>query len=62
MRTQSEFKQELNPKEVAEHVARAHQLLKVVRSKIGENPELAEAILKLEMARNVLAVKTAGML
>jgi hypothetical protein len=56
----SEFKQELSAKE-----RRTHEIIScssVVRSKLGENPELAEAILKLEMALNVPAVKTAGML
>ena len=44
------------------HVEGAHDLLKTLRVRIGEHPELTEAIRKLEMALNVLTVKTGGML
>jgi hypothetical protein len=43
------------------HVTSAHQLLKSLRKRIGEHPELAEAISKLESALNILTVKTGGM-
>ncbi|HZQ23376.1 MAG TPA: hypothetical protein VFA89_11310 [Terriglobales bacterium] len=46
----------------AEHVASAHQLLQTLRARIGEHPELGQAITKLEMALNLLAVNTGGML
>jgi hypothetical protein len=46
----------------AEHIAGAHQLLKTLQDKVGQHPELAEAITKLEMALSILTVKTAGML
>jgi len=45
-----------------EHVASAHHLLKALQDKIGEHPELAEAITKLEMALSILTVKTGAML
>jgi hypothetical protein len=45
----------------AEHVTRAHELLTTLRKRIGEHPELAEAITKLETALSVLTVKTGGM-
>jgi hypothetical protein len=45
-----------------EHVSSAHQLLNSLRKRIGEHPELAEAINKLETALNMLTVKTGGML
>jgi hypothetical protein len=45
----------------AEHVSRAHELLTALRARIGEHPELAEAIRKLESALNILTVKTGGM-
>jgi hypothetical protein len=48
--------------QAAEHVAGAHQLLKALQERIGEHPELAEAILKLENALSVLTVKTGGLL
>ena len=48
--------------QAAEHVARAHTILKELQQKIGTHPELGEAITKLEMALNVLAIKTGGFL
>jgi hypothetical protein len=45
-----------------EHVSSAHELLQALRKRIGEHPELAEAIRKLETALNILTVKTGGML
>ena len=46
----------------AEHVSGAHELLQNLRKRIGEHPELAEAITKLETALSLLTVKTGGML
>lgn len=48
--------------EAAQHVAEAHQLLKALRQRLDQHPELEEAIRKLESALNILTVKTAGML
>jgi len=45
-----------------EHVTSAHELLQALRKRIGEHPELAEAIVKLETALSILTVKTGGML
>jgi hypothetical protein len=45
-----------------EHVSRAHELLNTLRKRIGEHPELGEAITKLENALSLLTVKTGGML
>jgi len=45
-----------------EHVSSAHQLLNSLRKRIGEHPELAEAINKLETGLSMLTVKTGGML
>ena len=39
-----------DPKQAAEHVTSAHQLLKELQEKVGTHPELGEAITKLEMA------------
>jgi hypothetical protein len=44
------------------HVRSAHQLLIVLREKIGQHPEIGQAITKLERALNVLAVETGGIL
>ena len=49
-----------NPPAVA-HVSGAHELLVSLRKRIGEHPELQEAITKLEMALSILTVKTGGM-
>ncbi len=45
-----------------EHLSSAHELLNALRKRIGEHPELAQAITKLETALNMLTVKTGGML
>jgi hypothetical protein len=44
------------------HVRSAHQILTALQEKIGQHPEIGAAITKLEMALNVLAVETGGML
>jgi alanyl-tRNA synthetase len=48
--------------QAAEHVTRAHTLLKALQEEIGEHPELGQAINKLEMALAILGVQTGGML
>jgi hypothetical protein len=45
-----------------QHVSSAHELLNALRKRIGEHPELGEAITKLETALSLLTVKTGGML
>ncbi|MBZ5571479.1 MAG: hypothetical protein LAO09_06325 [Acidobacteriia bacterium] len=45
-----------------EHVSSAQQLLEALRKRIGEHPELEEAIVRLETALSLLTVKTGGML
>jgi hypothetical protein len=62
MPTPSEPKPEQNSTQAAEHVASAHQILKDLQKKVGNHPELGEAITKLEMALSTLAVKTGGLL
>ena len=48
--------------QAAEHVASAHKILKELQQKVGNHPELGEAITKLEMALRTLAIKTGGLL
>jgi hypothetical protein len=55
-------KQKEDENNAAEHVASAHRLLKELQLKAGTHPELGEAITKLEMALNILAIKTGGLL
>jgi len=62
MPTASEPKPEQDPAQAAEHVASAHKILKDLQQKVGDHPELREAITKLEMALNILAIKTGGLL
>ena len=45
-----------------EHVSSAQELLHALRKRIGEHPELEEAIVKLETALSLLTVRTGGML
>ncbi len=61
-RTAPEVKRIGEQAPAVEHVASAHHLLKALQDKIGEHPELAEAITKLEMALSILTVKTGAML
>ncbi len=62
MPTPTEPKPKQDPAQAAEHVASARQILKDLQKKLGEHPELGEAITKLEMALNSLAVQTGGLL
>jgi predicted translin family RNA/ssDNA-binding protein len=62
MQSDSEDKLKKDPAEASAHVANAHALLKSLQEKLGEHPELGAAITKLEMALNLLAVNTGGML
>ena len=62
MPTPSKRKAKQDENNAVEHVATAHQLLKELQQKVGTHPELGEAITKLEMALNILAIKTGGLL
>ena len=62
MQTQGESKPDSSALQAAEHVAGAHDLLKAVQGKIGEHPEIGQAIHKLETALAILEVQTGGML
>jgi hypothetical protein len=58
----SEPKPKQDPAQAAQHVASAHEILKGLQKKVGDHPELGEAITKLEMALNSLAIRTGGLL
>jgi hypothetical protein len=62
MPTPTEPKPHQDQNNAVEHVASAHKLLKELQKKAGTHPELGEAITKLEMALNILAVQTGGLL
>jgi hypothetical protein len=61
METPNERNPQSNPAE-AEHIKSAHLILRTLQEKIGVHPEIGAAITKLEMALNVLAIKTGGVL
>ena len=62
MQTEPERNSAQDPAQAAAHIASAHQMLKTLQERIGEHPELATAINKLEMALSILAVQTCGLL
>jgi hypothetical protein len=62
MQTQGEPKPKSDQQQAAEHVATAYLLLKSLEEKIGEHPEIGQAVNKLEMALAILGVQTGGML
>jgi hypothetical protein len=62
METPSERNRDQNSADAEAHIKHAHHILKSLQAKIGEHPEIGEAITKLEMALNILAVKTGGVL
>jgi hypothetical protein len=51
-----------SPGKTTEQIAEAHQLLKTLRLRLGEHPELDEAITKLEMVLSALTLQTGGLL
>ena len=62
MQTQDKPQPDLDSRQAAEHVAGAQRLLKVLQDRIGEHPEIGQAVNKLEMALAILEVQTGGML
>lgn len=62
MESHDQHNSEQNPSQAAAHITSAHEILKALQEKLGEHPEVGAAITKLEMALNVLAVKTGGVL
>ena len=51
-----------SPASTTEQIAEAHKLLKTLRQRLGEHPELDEAITKLEMVLSALTLQTGGLL
>ena len=62
METQDEGNPKASPAKVEEHIRSAQQILKTLQDKIGEHPELATALTKLELALYDLAIQTGGVL
>jgi len=62
MPTQGESEPQRSESSAAEHVAAASQILKTLQAKLGEHPEIREAVDRLEMALASLGVQTGGFL
>ena len=62
METPSERNPEHDSAQAVAHIASAHEILNVLQEKIGKHPEIGAAITKLEMALNVLTIKTGALL
>jgi hypothetical protein len=62
METPSADNDRNGPGQAVAYIASAHQMLKALHEEIGQHPEIGAAITKLEMALNLLAVKTGGLL
>jgi hypothetical protein len=62
MEIRSERNPEQDAAQAAEHIASAHEILNALQEKIGKHPEIGAAITKLEMALNVLTIKTGALL
>jgi hypothetical protein len=62
MEDESKRNPEKDPAKAAAHVASARDLLTALQEKIGKHPEIGAAITNLEMALNVLEIKTGGLL
>ena len=62
METPSERNPERDSAQAAAHITSARELLNALEEKIGKHPEIGAAITKLEMALNVLEIKTGGLL
>jgi hypothetical protein len=62
MEAENKPKPQPNSAQAAAHLANARQILKALQEKIGEHPEIGAAITKIEMALNVLEIKTGALL
>ncbi len=62
METPSERNPEHDSAQAVAHIASAHEILNALQEKIGKHPEIGAAITKLEMALNVLTIKTGALL
>ena len=62
MQKQKEPKPESGRLQVGEQVAAAYLLLKTMQDKVGQHPEIEQAINKLETALAILGLQTGGML
>ena len=51
-----------SPEQLAAHVEGAKDLLRALQEKLGQYPEIGQAIHKLELALAILETQTGGML
>jgi len=62
MKTSSEPNPKQDSAQAVAHLASAHQILKALQDKIGKHPEIGIVITKIEMALNILEIKTNALL
>jgi hypothetical protein len=62
METPSDDNDRKDPSQAVAYITSAHEILKALHEEIGRHPEIGAAITKLEMALNILAIKTGGLL
>jgi hypothetical protein len=62
MQSQKDAEPNSGSGDAAQQVAGAHALLKALEAKVGEHPEIGQAIHKLEIALNILGLETGAML
>jgi hypothetical protein len=62
METPSAGNDRKDPVQAVAYITSAHAILKALHEEIGRHPEIGAAITKLEMALNLLAVETGGLL
>ena len=62
MEMPSESGERKDPGQAVAYITSAHQILKALQEEVGRHPEIGAAITKLEMALNLLAIETGGLL
>ncbi len=62
MESQTNDTQNSGAKTAVEHLSEAHSLLQDLKAELDQHPKLEDAILRLEMALNILSAKTGGLL
>ena len=62
MEKPSEHNPEQDSAQAVAHIASAHEILNALQEKIGKHPEIGAAITNIEIALNILTIKTGALL
>lgn len=62
MEKPNERNPEQNSAQAVAHIASAHEILNALQEKIGKHPEIGAAITNIEIALNILTIKTGALL